>query len=58
LEARESELQEKLHVNELEAREQLSELQEFNVDNNTLDLEIKQEKAIFTNDVFIPPLNM
>jgi hypothetical protein len=68
LKKREDELQ--LSTTELEAKEnklqrtisglkqQLSELQEFNVDNNTIDLEIKQEKAIFTNDVFIPPPNM
>ena len=68
LKMREDDLQ--LSTNELEAKEnelqrtisglkqQLSELKEFNVDNNTLHLEIKQEKAIFTNDVFIPPPNM
>ena len=68
LKKREDELQ--LSTNELKAKEnelqriisglkqQLSELREFNVDNNTVDLEIKQEKAIFTNDVFVPPPNM
>jgi predicted transcriptional regulator len=54
LEAKEDELQRAISV----LKQQLSELQEFNVDNNTLDLEIKQEKAFFTNDVFIPPPNM
>jgi hypothetical protein len=38
-------------------QQQLSELREFNLDN-TLDLEVKQEKVIFTNDVFILPPDM
>ncbi|MGE5662576.1 MAG: hypothetical protein ACM3X1_10065, partial [Ignavibacteriales bacterium] len=60
LNKREDELQ--LSINGLEAKEdelqriicglkqQLSELREFNLDNNTLDPEINQEKVIFTND--------
>jgi chromosome segregation ATPase len=68
LKKREDELQ--LTVKELEAKEnelqrtisglkqQLLELREFNEENNTLDLDIKQEKVNFTNDVFILPPNM
>jgi hypothetical protein len=35
-----------------------SELQENNAYNDNLNLEIKQEEVIFTNDVLIPPSNM
>jgi predicted transcriptional regulator len=54
LEVKEDELQKTIS----ELKQQLSELRESTVDNNNLDLEIKQEEVIFTNDVFIPPTNM
>jgi predicted transcriptional regulator len=68
LKNREDELQ--LSINELEAKkaelhmtttepeQQLSELRESNAGNDNLNLGIKQEEVIFTNDVFIPPSNM
>jgi DNA-binding CsgD family transcriptional regulator len=67
LKKREDELQ--LNINELKAKEdevqrtisglkqQLSELREFNVDNN-VDLEIKQEGVILMNDTLMPPSNI
>jgi hypothetical protein len=50
LEAKEDELQKRFN-------ESLSQLQENNAYDN-LNSEIKHEKVIFTNDVFIPPSNM
>ena len=41
-----------------ELQQQLSVLQEFNVGDNTLDLEIRQGEFVSMNDVFIPPPNM
>ena len=35
-----------------------AEVHENNVYNDNLNLEIKQEDVIFTNDIFIPPSNM
>ena len=66
LKKREDELQ--LSINELEVKEaklqktterkqHLAEFQENNLYNDNLNLEIKQEEVIFTNDVFIPPSN-
>ena len=66
LKKREDELQ--LSINELEIKEaklqktterkqHLAEFQENNLYNDNLNLEIKQEEVIFTNDVFISPSN-
>ena len=67
LKNREDELQSS--VNDLEAKEaelqktttelqHPAEVHENNVYNDNLNLEIKQEDVIFTNDIFIPPSNM
>jgi FtsZ-binding cell division protein ZapB len=68
LKRREDELQ--LSINELEAKESelqrtisgliqhQAEFQEDNICNDNLNLEIKQEAVIITNDIFIPPANM
>jgi hypothetical protein len=39
-------------------QQHIAEVQENNVYNNNLNLEIKQEEVVFTNDIFIPPSNM